>query len=890
MKWLFNILWISILLLPMISGQTQNTNIRISGHVRDSLNILTLKYVPIQLLNQKDSIAVTSITTDRSGYFSINVSIAGSYLVAVRVAGYQPIYVPVECTKNHLKMDLGELYLDPAITILPSVIVTSSFIQLNNDTLVINAGKIGTNKNAVVEDLLKRVPGFQIDFDGTIKYKGQVIEKLLIDGNTFFGNNYLLASQNIPAEMIDKIKVYDTKNEQLSFSGVNDPSTKKTVDLTIKPNKKRGDFGKIETGIGTDMKYTAALAANHFDNSRQISAVSKIGNNNYQNLTQDNSNSNVPSAGVNTNGAFAFNFNDTWNKNTKISANYFYNSVAGKMEKQELTTNSYPNDYGTVLTQNQIARVNTQSNRLVVNIEEKIRQSDLLTVKSTITQSRSTSHSFQEGILQNGIDTVYASALTNNNTFTKLSGSIEGIYTHKFKKPHRSISFGINLSENTSIDSSRDGAINIFYVPKNIDTVQKMHHNEGNAHNIIFYCLYTEPLTNKASMEFLYRAKYNFNQAQTNTFNIDAYKTGSPLLDSLQSSNFENTIFQNYLSVKYKLLKPKCSLTIGTDIESDQMKNNDFTLFTTTTKMFNSLLPLAALNYKVSETKNWQITYQGRSRLPSIQQLQPVLKTVDSLNIITGNPNLKKVYTHNISIGYSMFNKRTEENIGITVSSAIIQNDIQNQVINLANGTQIMQPININENATYAVYVDYSIPIRKGVSQFSANTGVNLFQNHNLINQQENFNRTYIITQNATYFFSVANKYTISLTSNITYNHINYSLGNAEAHQFFTQQTLLDYSQTLHHSWTFSLNGLFYLNNSFSSASDHSILVITPSISKLFGKEKRLEMKFSVFDLFNENRNINNNLSNNSIQRISTNSVSRYAMLNAKYTFKHFKK
>src|SRR5882724_2901467 len=316
-------------------------------------------------------------------------------------------------------LDIGELILTSESSLLAAVTVGKEVapVSIRNDTIEFNAGSFKTRPDAVVEDLLKKLPGVQVDKNGNIKANGEQVKKVLVDGKEFFGNDPKVATKNLPADAIEKVQVFDKKSDQSQFTGFDDGNSQKTINLTIKKDRKHGVFGKATAGAGgdagggirdgvqgngmapQDSRYDGKLNLNQFNGNRQVSALAMVNNTNKQGFSfqdvlgfagglpgggnngqrpSDPFNSGVPITGLTDNNqaitrtrAGGLNFNNEWRDHTNVSGNYFYNGTDDRIDQKNTRRYLLPGN-SFVQDQTSAAGKHNENHRLTFILDRRL--------------------------------------------------------------------------------------------------------------------------------------------------------------------------------------------------------------------------------------------------------------------------------------------------------------------------------------------------------------------------------------------------------------------------------------------------------------------------------------------------------------------------------------
>jgi hypothetical protein len=400
----------------------------ITGIIADTLSS-PLPSSTIMLLNSKDSTLVNFGVSDAKGNFEIKNVNKGDYLLKVTFVGYMPHTQRVTAPTGGSVLELGLIKMKPLTKELESVIVLGEKapVTVKRDTIEFNAGSFKTNANATVEDLLKKLPGVEVETDGTVRAQGEEVQRVTVDGREFFGRDPKLATRNLPADAIDKVQVFNKKSDQAVFTGIDDGQSEKTINLELKEEKRNGAFGTMMGGVGTEDRFQARASINRFSKGQQLSFLGMGNNINEQGFSIDDymnfsggsqqmmsggriqlsfgsdNQSGVPlnfggrPNGIMTTYGGGVNFNKDLSKKTKLSTSYFYNHIDQDIIKSLDRLNYLPTGNYT-FNQKSKQQTNNDNHRVNLTLDHQIDSANSLklTVAATYSESALKSQSESE--------------------------------------------------------------------------------------------------------------------------------------------------------------------------------------------------------------------------------------------------------------------------------------------------------------------------------------------------------------------------------------------------------------------------------------------------------------------------------------------------------------
>ncbi|WP_019990712.1 outer membrane beta-barrel family protein [Rudanella lutea] len=507
------------ILLASLSSFAQNRGIgTIRASVLDSTTKQGLPEATVSLLRGRDSSLVTFQVTGGEGEFMFRNVAEGPYQLLITYVGYQSLRRNVTITAAEPAPNLGPLYMATEAKSLNEVTVQGAPVVIKGDTLEFNAGSFKTQPNAVVEDLIKKLPGMEVERDGTVKAQGQEVKRILVDGKPFFGNDPKMATRNLPAEMIDKVQLYDRQSEQSQFSGVDDGDREKTINITTKRDRRKGVFGRQSLGMGQEppsgpTRYQGQVGINRFDNGQQLSLIGTANNINQQNFSAEglgnggglggfgggnnfggggmggNGGGNRGGQGGNSGGnsglptgqqtnltraiSGGLNFSDGLSSKVDFSASYFYNNTRTITEQTSRRENILPSAAlrgapypdSTNITNRQSSSVSTFGNhRVNAQLIWRIDSMNTLRVIPNLVFTDNVSNSLSDSRTASNRGTPLNSSLTNYDANGRgVSGTNTLLWTHKFKRRGRTFSANLNTTLNAQVTDGFNRSKNEYF-------------------------------------------------------------------------------------------------------------------------------------------------------------------------------------------------------------------------------------------------------------------------------------------------------------------------------------------------------------------------------------------------------------------------------------------
>ena len=924
MKFLFS----AILLFLFLNAQAQNATLK--GKLVDSVSRKNLANATISLLDVKDSTLEQFTLSKESGSFEMKNISLGSYLLQISIKGFDAVFMKINFTKDQLERNLGNIYLEQQAKDLGNVTVVQTPIIIKKDTIEYNAGSFKTKPNSDVEDLLKKMPGLQVDKDGSIKAQGEQVQRVLVDGKRFFGDDPKMATKNLPSDVIDKIQVFDALSDQSAFSGFDDGNRTKTINIITKKDKRKGNFGKATVGLGSDgdqLMNDHNISLSNFNNGRQLTLTGQGNNVNKQsfgiqdilgslssggrgfssgggrggggimNIVQSLIGGGASNGIINTwSGGLNYG-NEVGKFNDKLNGSGFYNNQRTTREQNSYTENltSGKSDSSIFSNQLQSSNTNNKNGRFNFNLEKQLDSAgnNSIIFRPNINfQNTSQSSETNTSSTKSKTINLSNSAASTRSENSGYSGTIDFTFRHRFKKKGRTFTTNINLGRNDNDGDGNNYSINEFFnnnVSFRKDTIDQFYTTTNSTKNYGTTISYAEPVSKFTQIEFAYNRTYSQTESDKRTLayadNAKDYIITVPNL----TNSFRNTYKADRGTISYRLTKEKFNFTIGNGFQWGNLNSVNRTTGNKIVQDYVNLFPTVNFNYSFSKTENFRFNYSGRTSQPSVSQLQPVVDNSDPLNIRMGNPNLNQRFTNNLRLFYNSFNILTQKIFFATINATFVANDIQNSITVLNNGVQISQPVNLSGTYNILGFVNYGFPLRKPKSNLNFGLNFNRNQSQGLVNGLSNYSRNTTLGQTISWSSNLKEKWDFNLTSSTTYNIASYTLQPEQNANYFSQMISTEITRYTKSGWIFSVDFDYTYNGGRTDGFNTSIPLLNASIAKQLFKDKAGEFKFYMFDLFSQNKSITRSVASNYIQDMQTRVLTNYFTFSFTYNLRSFK-
>ena len=897
------------------AAQTVGT---VRGKLIDSVNKQSLKDATIAILDARDSTLEVFGLAAADGSFSITNISFGAMILQVKFAGYEPWERKLTFSKENATVNIGNIYLKIAAGSLGEVTVTASPVQMKKDTVEFTAGAFKTKPNAVAEDLLKKIPGMEVDKDGTIKSQGEVVQRVLVNGKRFFGDDPKMATRNLPPDVIDKIQVFDDQSDQAKFTGFDDGNRVKTINITTKKNMKTGAFGRLVAGIGSDQRYDESINLSLVKGERQITLLGQANNINKQNFSQNNigggrgfgggmggvtvismggggfGGGSGTGSGITSVLAGGINYRDAWSPKTDAYGSYFYNRPQTFVSQKTNSQNIFNADSSIYNNSQSESDTRNENHRFTFNLENRMDSNNTLIFRPNLVFQNSQPTSVSSNITTAGPKGVLVNESQSRNNSVRNGYNVNGSslsFRHRFAKKGRTLSFELGFSGSQNQGEGYTYSVNSFYLPfKRTDTINQYYRDSSRSINLNPSVSFSEPIGKKGNqmIEIRYSHNYTNNISSTTTYNYNSVTGKFSQFDSLFSNAFDFTSRANTVNLNYRIQQPKYNLNFGSGLQFMDLTSLNTTKNVLVARSFVNLTPQANFTYNFTRTKSLRLFYNGRTGQPTNTQLQPILTTTDSVNFQIGNPNLRPQFTNSLRILYSSFDPFTQRIIFATVNATIINHDIQSAVTMLPTGGRKTTYVNLNGTYNISGYFNYGFPIKKPKSNLNLQSNISYIQSQSLLNGINNFTRNTILGQTVKWTTNLKKNFDMNLSTSYTYNPVRNTLSPNQNTNFTTLSMAADFTLYSDKGWVIASDFDLTKYGNRPAGFNTSVFLITPSIAKQFLKNKAGELRLSCFDVLKQNLAITSSASANQIVNTLTNNLTQYFMLTFTYNLRNF--
>lgn len=901
---------LSFLIILIITSSfyisAQNKNL-ITGTVYDNKTKESIIQASVRILSPKDSTFITGVATNMNGRFTANVT-PGRYLVAISYLGYSESFYNANATNGSVA--LGDIFMHEEGFLLSEAVVTAKMaeIAVRGDTIEYNADSYKVQESAVVEDLLKKLPGAEVDSDGKITINGKEITKILVDGEEFFSSDPKVASKNLPASMVEKLQVLDRKSDMARMTGFDDGDEETVINLTVKPGMKEGLFGQANAGVGNHDRYGLSGMANYMRNKNQITIIAGSNNTNNEGFT-DNAGGTfggmrggrMSFGGRNGitqshNGGLNFALNPSsklkWGGNVRVGDTS--NDVESTTYKEEYRRsdskgNTYSNssgwgenkstnfgaDFRFEWTPDTLTKIIFSPN-FQYGKNENIQSSEQLTTYENPNDS---------------VNWGYSDTYSKGDNYST-SGRLE--ISRTLGKPGRvlslSLSGGFNNLKNDGSNYSQT-----TYRKENGDSlsiIDQIYNQHNKGHNWRAYVSYVEPIGRNNFIQFAYSYRKNYSESDKETFRNDGTDNYS-VVDTTATKKLENNFVNQQLELNFKAVREKYNYTIGFALQPSNSESWTIVPDMEKEKVSNKVLnfaPVGQFNYMWDRRHNLRINYEGRTDQPSVTQLSNVRDESNPNNITFGNPDLKPSFEHRFRIRYQKFNPEQASAFMVFANLNLTNNAIVSDKRDIGNGRSENTYANSNGNWEGNVRMIFNRPLRNkrfsiNSMSFVRNTASNAFIDF----EKNTVNNLTLMEVLGLNFRS--DLFDFGLRGNINYTKTTNSLSDFKDSDRNVSNYGGSFNTTwyLPFSWTVDTDIAYSGSNGSTDGFKKDEWLWNASISKQIFKAKNGTIKFNIYDILQQRTNISQSSSTTAYTETITSTLKPYFMVSFVYKFQIFK-
>lgn len=902
--------------------------------------------VHVWLYDLPDTMQFLVQPTDTRGAFRFHITRKGTYRFEASEMGYKKIVRLIQA--NGSNIDLDTIKMTEAPIHLGAVTIegrTPPAIQ-KDDTTEFNANAFKTHPDATIEELVTKMPGITVDNTGTVQSNGETVQRVLIDGKPFFGDDPTLAIRNLPAEIVDKIQVFDQMSDQAQFTGFDDGQYVKTMNVITRPHTSNSNFGKIAGGYGDDGRYESSASINLFNGNQRTTLLGSSNNTNTQAFSMQDlfgvmsgtgqsrnygrgggrrSSSNAGGTGprggiftpgnnartgasiigvqqgINTTSFFGANYIDSLTHGMFLQVNYFFNETKNQNNQDINRQYLYSSDSSSLYDQQSDINGLNFNHRISARWDYAIDQSNSIRFTPSFayqdnhaSNSQSDTNSLANGIPVSVTDAQNHTITTGNN----LAGHL--IFQHKFNTPGRTLSLDIGFGESYKSSSTNLNATSSTAAgtPDSIAPIDEYSHGTASTYSIAPSLVYTEPLGGNHLLELNYEPTYSHGTADTRTYKHDSltqqYDDTLPSLSNVYGTQY----WTQAAGIGYRYSTATMNLNMQVEGQQARLSNEQTYPFSVSSaRIFTSILPSATLNVKLPDNENLRIYYQTSTRAPAVTQLQDVVNNSNPLLLTAGNSQLNQSYSQSLLSRYSVTNPVEGRSFFLLLSANYSLDYIgsatfapgRDTVIDqtkITPGTQLTIPKNFDGYWSLRSFSTYGFPIDPIKTNVNLSGGVSYTQTPGSINDELNIAHAFTSTAGCVLGSNIGPNldFTLSYLGNysISRNTIQSGLNSS----YYSHTASLRFNLIFWDGVVYHDDITNALNNGQSSGYNQNSVLWNMSLAKKLFAKQAGEIKLSVFDLLGQNKSLSRTIASTYIEDDRNEVLTRYLLLTFTYTIR----
>ena len=927
-----------ILILNLASGFVYGQNLLLKGRLTDKADQSGLPGASVSLYLQTDSSDIRQRATDAKGNFEFNGLPSGNYVLKISFSGYEKVEQKIKVLASNKQPIV--ITVSKKATELQGVVIVAKAAPVRQkvDTTEFSASQYKVNPDATAEDLIKKLPGLVIDKAGNVTTMGDQVKKVTVDGRDFFGDDATAALRNLPADVIDKIQVFDKLSDQAAFTGFDDGNSTKAINIVTKTGMRNGQFGRMYAGYGSDSRYAAGGNVSFFKKDRRISLVGLFNNINQQNFSSEDllgvtsssggrggggrgggrgggnfgggggsfggggNNFLVgQSSGISATNAFGLNYSDQWGKKLTVSGSYFFNNSNTSNNQVSNTRYTDKNQFETDLSSSK-----NFNHRANIRMEYKIDERNSIIFAPAISYQKNSSYTGVTGSSNqksgNGSNSINSNSNANTSGYNSNNNLL---FRHAFAKKGRTISLNLSAGYN-----NKDGTNYLYSKNLSFDSLGSLFRDSTtnqvkdqlvNGSNYSASLVYTEPIGKKGQLQLNYSPSVSKSNSDLESFNFDSTFSKYSLFDTGYSNKFNNTNMSQSAGISYRLGDRDNMFAVGLnykylELNSDQV----FPHVLTVKASFNNILPNLMWRKKFSAKSSINIMYRASTSPPSISQLQNVIDNSNTLVVTSGNPNLKQQYSNTLSTRYTY----TDTKNGTSFFANLFLQQARNYVANatysaksdsvlsssitLYRGSLLSKPVNLNGYLSMRSFLTFATPLKFIKSNLNLNGGFTYSKTPGLVNNASSISNNYTYNTGIGLASNISQYIDFNISYSAAFTHTKNSLNATQNTNYVSQNAGLQFNLLNKKGWFVQSDITNITYTGLGAGYNQNYWLWNGGFGKKFLKNQAGELKLSVFDLLKQNQSITRIVDPSYIEDIRNQVLKQYFMCTFTYKLKNF--
>ena len=931
------------LFFSLFAGIVSGQNITLKGKLTDKTDKSALVGATVSLSSQRDSTQKKTRVSDNKGNFEFTTLNPGSYILRVSNSGYERIEQRINVQASNLVPILIPIAKLPTELQGVTVISKAATVRQKVDTTEFNASQYKVNPDATAEDLIKKLPGLVIDKAGNVTSMGDQVKKVTVDGRDFFGDDATAALRNLPADIIDKIQVFDKLSDQAAFTGFDDGNSTKAINIVTKSGMRNGQFGRIYAGYGTDNRYSSGGNVSFFKKDRRLSLVGLFNNINQQNFSSEDllgvtsSNSGGKGgggrggrgggsfggagggsfggggnnflvgqqSGISATNAFGINYSNLWGKKLTVSGSYFFNNSNTNNNQSSNTQNFIKNSPDQFYNETDLSSAKNFNHRVNLRFEYKIDSSNSIIFTPAISYQKNSSVYNLDG-LSFLTDTKPLSS-TKSNTTANTSGYNSNnnfLFRHAFAKKGRTISLNLSAGLNHKDGNTYLSSLNRYF--DTLGGIRTVHTDQYknqlvDGSTLSASLVYTEPIGKKGQLQLNYTPSVSHNKSDQEVFNYDSVISKYSNFDTGYSNKFKSNTNSQTAGISYRLGDRDNMFAIGLNYKYLQLYSDQvFPRLLNVNASFNNLLPNLMWRKKIDTKNSINIMYRASTSTPSISQLQNVIDNSNTLMVTSGNPDLKQQLTNTVSTRYtytdtknstSFFANLFVQQAGNYIANATYlakSDSALSPTIKLFRGSQLSKPVNLDGYISLRSFLTFATPLKFIKSNLNLNGGITYSRLPGLVNGANSISNNYTYNTGIGIASNISQYIDFNISYGAAFSNSRNSLDATKNTSYVNQNAELQFNLLDKKGWFLQSDITNISYSGLGAGYNQNYWLWNGGMGKKFLKNQAGELKLSVFDLLKQNNSITRTVDPGYIQDLRNQVLQQYFLLSFTYKLKNF--
>ncbi len=886
----------------LFSFQAFSQRVTIQGIVQNATDKSVMPGAIVSIQKATDEQPLNGVMTDGNGEFKFEKITPGPYLVKINYLGFKPISKSVDV--DNQTIDLGVLLLIEEVNNLQEVQVVgqvATAVQLG-DTTQFNAAAFKTAADANAQELIQKLPGVTME-DGKIQAQGEDIQQILIDGKPYFGTDVATALQSLPAEVIANIQIFDKKSDKAEMSGFDDNDQLKTINIVTKPNRRKGQFGKVSGGYGTDDRYLTGASINLFNEDRRFTLTGLSNNINTTSFTAEpgSQRGDRPRNGIIKTNLLGVNFSDMWAEKIEASGSYSFTQQQNFGVQTRFQQFISPADSGRFYNENNQSTEKDNVHQANMRIDYKVNEKNRILIRPNLTIRSADDFSYFLGRTENEISPLNQTENTANSTSASVNFRNTVLYSHGFAKKGRSVTFRLNTGFSVNNSENFRLADNTYFrEPERSNILNQFTDFDGDGFSWEGEISYTEPIGKNGRMEIEHERGNRYDDSDRRLFDFDEVMGDYSNLNVGLSNTFKSDYFTEETQLSYQYRTEKLRFQVEGEYQRARLENTQvYPAEFDINRTFTNVLPGLRFEYKFSKTRNIEIDYRSWTDAPSVGQLQSVFNVTNPLYVRTGNPNLVQSIQNRVRGRYRTQNPQNDHTFFAMVEASAVPNYIGTSTLTarrpialtaqdtLQIGSQLSRPVNLDGYWTAQTFLNFGQPLEFIKSKLSLFGFVNYTKLPSLIDSLVNYTSTANFRLGVSVSSNISESLDFYVSTRSGYNTVKRSLRNT-TENYFNQSTRMRLTWVAWKGLVYRTDLMHQVNTGLSAGFNTNYMIWNMSIGKKVFANQRGEISLSVYDLLRQNISIRRNVTDIFVEDVQSNVLQRYFMLTFTYNLRHF--